>query len=147
MLRHLAGQFPGTLVVDVGTHLGLSALALSTPHNTVLSLDIDNRRLAGLELPDNIEFRIANMVTDTQVFPLNASLALLDIDPHDGVQERAIVQQLLDREWHGLLVCDDIHLNASFLGLGLPATPPTDQRCDCFSSRHRDGLGALWSRA
>lgn len=109
LLRHLARQFEGTTIVDIGTHLGLSALALSDSSNRVLTLDIEDKRI--VDLPQNVEFKLGNMANDKTLIPLNAALALLDIDPHAGEEERAIVQQLLDRGWKGVLLCDDIYLN------------------------------------
>ena len=114
LLRHLAKQFTGSVLVDIGTHLGLSALALSESENRVLTLDIEDKRV--VELPSNVQFELGNMVHEKDLFPLGASLAVLDIDPHAGEEEKAIVQQLLNRGWKGLLVCDDIHLNTEMEG-------------------------------
>lgn len=131
LLRHLAKQFDNCVLVDIGTYLGLSALALSGSSNRVLSLDVTNARPAGLQLPSNVICKLANMIEDPSVFPIEASLAVLDVDPHDGLKERAVVQQLLNRGWRGLMVCDDIKLNGGMRAFwqwaqGLPGVETMD---------------------
>lgn len=111
LLAHLAAQHARALIVDIGTFLGLSALALSGGSNRVLSLDVVDRRLPGLPGGRAIEFRLANMLEDERAFPLEAELAVLDISPHDGEAETAVLEQLVARGWRGRLLCDDIHLN------------------------------------
>jgi len=111
LLAHLASQLHDSLIVDIGTFLGYSALALSGGSNKVLSLDIIDLKPDGLQLPDSVECKIGNMLEDDTLFPLTATLAVLDVNPHDGLKERTVVEQLIGRKWNGTLVCDDIHLN------------------------------------
>jgi hypothetical protein len=35
-------------------------------------------------------------------------LIFLDVDPHDGIQEAAVLNFLVENDWKGIMVCDDI---------------------------------------
>ena len=109
LLSRLAGELQDSTIVDIGTHFGYSALALSGGSNRVLSFDIAD--LKQVVLPPSVECKIVNILDEPSAFPLDAKLALLDIDPHSGGEERRIVEMLKERGWRGRLVCDDIHLN------------------------------------
>ena len=62
-----------------------------------------------IELLDNVEYNISNPLTkeNTEIM-LSASLISLDVDPHDGIQEKDFVNFFVDNNWKGLMVCDDI---------------------------------------
>lgn len=38
----------------------------------------------------------------------NVSIVMIDVDPHDGVQERVMMDWLRDRGWKGIMLHDDI---------------------------------------
>jgi len=102
------------VVVDLGTLYGLSALALSSnPHVEVWSYDIHNHipNDARIRQIPNISFRIKNGLDAIPDFVDRTDLIILDIDPHDGIQEAQCIDLLLKHGYHGTVVCDDIHLN------------------------------------
>ncbi len=118
LMAYLSQQFNGQEIIDIGTHRGSSALALSyNPNNKVLSFDIEDRmgdtgratKWAGR----NIEFVMGNL-WDAEVrrtwLPrlLAAPLIVLDIDPHDGPMELEFYRFLKAAGYKGLLLCDDI---------------------------------------
>lgn len=96
------------LIADLGTYQGLSALALAAnPKVKVISYDIDlsNNLVSGKK---NIEF-IQGNVFDYIDDILKSDIILVDIDPHDGIQEENFYNLLLERNYHGLTIWDDIN--------------------------------------
>ena len=112
LLAYLGAQWNGVELFDIGTHRGASALALS--HNTsnrVHSFDIS--QLYTLPKRDNIEYHVEDLFNeavraDWESRLLASPCILLDIDPHEGTRELVFYQWLLEKEYKGLLVCDDI---------------------------------------
>jgi len=112
LLAHVAAQVQDGLILDIGTYLGFSALALATnPTNRVVSFDLVDCKLPSV--PPNVELVVGDITTGAwDDLIARASLVMLDVDPHDGVQETAIVAHLRKAGFRGHLLCDDIHLNA-----------------------------------
>jgi hypothetical protein len=106
LLKNLGRQFPGPKL-DIGTATGASALALYDGSPSVISYDtaITPRPM------EDITWRTGDGIAAIPGH-LGCSLILLDVDPHDGWNERACVS-ILRGAWTGLLVCDDIHLNTA----------------------------------
>lgn len=113
LLAYLSGQLPpGSLVADLGTLQAASAVALATnPDVRVRSYDLSLQPqvVTQCKLP-NVEFTEANCLDCVADFA-DASLIVLDIDPHDGKQERKLCDYLVCHNFRGLLICDDIRLN------------------------------------
>jgi predicted O-methyltransferase YrrM len=124
LISHLASQVPmGSTIADLGTLYGLSALALAAgkPSATIETYDIKDwipsatRKVTSSKFP-NIHYKFQDGVSEDVAFHVAASqmpLVILDVDPHDGKQERACVEHLTRAGFEGLLLCDDIHLNTS----------------------------------
>jgi hypothetical protein len=120
LLARLAAQCPpGSGLADVGTYLGLSAAALATgnPSCRVASYDVVDLLPADRTTcrdMGNVAFRLANLLEDAAELERVARecvLIVLDVDPHDGVQEVAFVRRLIGLGYAGVVVCDDVHLN------------------------------------
>lgn len=142
LLATLAGQLHDATIVDIGTHYGYSALALSGNSNRVITFDINDQRR--LTLPSTVEFRLVNILDDETAFPLDASLALLDIDPHSGREEQAVIQQLLRRGWKGTVICDDVRLNDGMRRFWRWASEqPGVRATDLTHVGHWSGTGSL----
>ncbi len=110
LLGHLSTLFNDITIVDVGTDAGCSAMALShNPANRVVSYDIVNNRRTEIDLP-NVEFRIKDALSDDDLL-MAAPLILLDT-AHEGPYEHIFYQSLAVSGYHGLLVLDDVYLNA-----------------------------------
>ena len=109
LLTAAARYFQTATLVEVGTYHGSGALALSQSDNRVISYDLENVRRI-VHSPANVEYRLGDFRDDAELI-LNSPLIFVDVDPHDGVQERAFHQWFLDNGYRGLVIWDDIHLN------------------------------------
>lgn len=113
LLKNMCHEMSG-LVVDIGTLYGMSALALSTnPELEIWSYDISNHipMDAPIRTIPNISFRLKNGIDAIPDFATKTNFIVLDIDPHDGVQEQAFIEGLVQHGFKGRVLCDDIHLN------------------------------------
>ena len=115
LLAHLARQMPaGSTLVDIGTYCGLSALALAMNEACdVITYEVyDQIPEDATTIRDvgNITYNIKDALTDTEVLS-TAKIIVLDVDPHDGVQETEIMAALRGMGYEGLVVLDDIKLN------------------------------------
>jgi Bacterial protein of unknown function (HtrL_YibB) len=111
LLAHLSQRVPGP-IVDIGTHLGDSALALSVGGHPVESFDVvDN--VKGRALPSNIHRHQVDLWSQGgratwKKTLLESSIIFLDIDPHEGTREIEFVRWLENEHYRGLIVLDDI---------------------------------------
>jgi hypothetical protein len=121
LLSYMANKIDNGIIVDIGTHRGYSALALSiNSSNKIYTYDIKIIK-GGLEnninpIPDNISWTIEEvggdpiMSDDGLKLLLDANLIFLDI-AHGGVHETKIYNYLVDKKYKGILLVDDIHYN------------------------------------
>ena len=116
LLAHLSTYFNNDVIADIGTgYQALTARSLSyNKTNTIHSSDTEYIETAKhfLSSLDNVTYNIFNPLKslkgrDTM---LSAPLVSLDVDPHDGEQEREFYCFFVDNNWKGIMVCDDIHL-------------------------------------
>lgn len=112
LLSHMSRQFNNRVIIDIGTHKGSSALALSVnPTNTIYSFDI--KHSSPMEDLSNVQFEIADLWTPSirdawEQRILGSAMIVLDIDPHHGGQEYELYLWLKKKDYKGLLLCDDI---------------------------------------
>jgi predicted O-methyltransferase YrrM len=113
LLAHIARSNNAKKFIDLGTYMGWSALALAAnPNNQVISYDIaECFYKQEAQLKPNITYKIKNFLNDLEELE-NTDLIMLDVDPHDGVKEREIVEKLIEQEYKGIVIMDDIN-NAS----------------------------------
>ncbi len=104
---------PGSKILEIGTRWGVSAVALSANKNVkVVTCDLvdqlgDHENLRNVE---NIEYIIADgydILDACHEYPF----IFIDVDPHDGIQETKMIQKLIDLNYKGYVLLDDIHLN------------------------------------
>jgi hypothetical protein len=118
LFSHLSWQFPpNTTLIDVGTHIGYSALALShNPDVNVISYniqdDIGNQNYS-VKNKHNIELRIKNCLEDINLL-LKSPLIVLDT-LHNGDFEKEFMELLIKNNYDGIVICDDIHLNDAMI--------------------------------
>lgn len=117
LLGYLASQcFDGDKVYDIGTFVGMSAMAMSVkPTINVITYDIEDHfpndaSKMHVYSIKNIDFRMRDCLHDMQEIS-TAKLVLLDIEPHDGHQEKIIIDAMVNSGFKGICVCDDIHVN------------------------------------
>jgi hypothetical protein len=112
LLAYLSSLHPGQTIIDIGTHKGASALALSTCRNTTIySFDVQ-RKVFLKDLP-NVNYELADLWDET-VFEhwesviMNSAIIMLDVDPHNGNMEYAMYLKLKQKGYKGIIVFDDI---------------------------------------
>ena len=106
MSKNISGD-----IVEIGAYKGTSALALSfNDMNQVYSFDIKHiTALSGIR--NNIKFITDNdCINNYKSIVLGAKLVFLDVN-HDGLYENKVYQFLIDNNYKGLLLLDDIYLN------------------------------------
>jgi hypothetical protein len=113
LLNYISSQFNNVTILDAGTHYGWSAYALKqNPTNNIITYDITDRfENKYLNNVANIEVKILDVNQESIDIIHSAEVIYLDIDPHDGIQEKVFTDMLHRIEWQGYLFCDDIHIN------------------------------------
>jgi len=146
LLAYLSSQWSNMELFDIGTHKGASALALAyNTSNTVHSFDIS--QLYPLPKCDNIQYHVEDLFDETvragwEDRLLASPCILLDIDPHEGTREWAFYQWLVEKNYKGLLVCDDIwyfkEMRDNFW-----YKIPTEHKVDVTEMGHWSGTGIV----
>lgn len=139
LLAYLGTLYKNQVIFDVGTLKGYSALALSyNPANQIVSYDIEDlKELGHREELRSIDYRIGNVVEDSRLSA--AHLILLDTY-HDGSFEAQFYNHLKKIGFKGLLVLDDIHLNAPMERFWTQITEPKE---DVTDLGHWSGTGLV----
>ena len=119
LLAYLSALFQNTNIIDIGTHKGSSALALSyQKSNTIHTYDIINKIEGHLfnrkvfSERENIVRHYQNLWDDlngNKEFLLSCPFIFVDIDPHEGRDELIFYYFMLANNYQGLLIFDDIH--------------------------------------
>jgi predicted O-methyltransferase YrrM len=115
LLSYLSSLYDNCNIIDIGTHQGYSALALSyNSTNTIYSFDIENFVIdENIIDKNNIVFIIENIFQDNidnkwKKLILNSKFIFIDIAPHQGILEYNLYLFLLKNNYSGFLICDDI---------------------------------------
>ena len=114
-MSYLSTKFNNSSIIDIGTHYGKSALALSyNKTNTIHTFNIENQiKNLSIQNRENIQFHIENLL-DINVQSkwietiLQSPFIVLDIDPNNGFYELQIFEFLKRIHYNGFLICDDI---------------------------------------
>ena len=77
---------------------------------------------------------------ESKVVLESAKIILLDIDPHDGVTEDYFYNRLLDFDFKGFLICDDIHINDGMMNFW---NSIKKQKFDITDIGHWSGTGLV----
>ena len=139
LIAYLGTLFKHSVIFDIGTYLGYSALALShNRSNRIVSYDIiDCKELNFAEELTNIEYQIGDVMQDTRL--LDSPLIMLDTN-HDGVFENKFYNYLKENNYSGLLFLDDIHLNSSMKSFWSSIVEPKE---DITDLGHWSGSGLV----
>ena len=113
LYSYLSTFFNNTIILDIGTSFGRSAIALShNDKNKVITYDVydwiqnNNHKIYSKR---NIEFRLKNIIEDlTEEFLRNCSLVIIDID-HFETMEKIIMDKLSECKFSGMILLDDIY--------------------------------------
>jgi predicted O-methyltransferase YrrM len=112
LLFYLTTLYENETILDLGTRDGLSALCLAfNKRNLVITYDLQDKPTELLqfenELP-NLTFKQMNVFDETLDIFKKSKLIFLDLDPHDGIQEKRFIELLVSIKYDGIVVCDDI---------------------------------------
>lgn len=112
LLSYLSKKINNSLIVELGTYAGTSALALSVnPTNIVETYDLSGDPFSIIDIPKNIERNIGDIfeLKDEKKL-LKAKLIFLDT-AHNGDFEYKILKYLNNNNYKGILLIDDIYWN------------------------------------
>lgn len=138
-MEYSVGLPGGAKIADLGTLQGLSALALSAnPSVEVLSYDIDQSKNL-VDDKDNITFILGNVFDHLDEI-LKCDLILVDIDPHDGIQEKRFFDILVEKQYRGVTLWDDIHHNLGMQNFWHKIKMPKE---DLTERGHHSGTGLI----
>tara|TARA_B100001113_G_scaffold264419_1_gene219361 strand:- start:504 stop:1130 length:627 start_codon:yes stop_codon:yes gene_type:complete len=108
LYAYLSSKVNDSIILDIGTHKGGSALSLSyNERNKIRSYDIKEQGASTIK-KDNITWHIGQFTEDSQIDWDNVSIIMLDVGWHTGKEEREMMQFLRDKDWKGILLHDDI---------------------------------------
>lgn len=112
LLAYLSLQKDNQVIFELGTHHGTSSLAMSINSSSrIVTYDIADR-YGITPQPKNVERRIGDIFNLGQADQLlKADMIFLDT-AHEGPFEWKVYNFLLENNYKGILVLDDIHWNA-----------------------------------
>lgn len=142
LLRYLASKINSS-VIEIGTHAGSSAIAMSLDtDNTILTYDIVEMKGRNYDYIKNIIFRLTEYQKDSEYedFILNSKMIFIDA-PHNGFFERELYTWLKDKNYKGLTIWDDIHLNEDMKSFWNDVDLP---KLDITKYGHVTGTGAIY---
>lgn len=127
LLSFLSTFFKDSIISDIGTSTGASALALSyNQSNKIYSFDVKERNIsilgslinqpvgrqqANFYRPDNVSYVIGDY-RDFDYLVLSSKLILFDTT-HNGEDELKFHNFLKNNYYEGMVIYDDIHLNSA----------------------------------
>jgi hypothetical protein len=118
LLSNFSWQFPpNTVLADIGTSGGFSALALAhNPNVKVITYNIEDgigKQVCSMYDKKNIEPRFKNCIEDIDEL-VKCPFILLDT-AHEGGFERELITALMCSNYKGVVMCDDIYLNRAMI--------------------------------
>lgn len=144
LLAYIGSLYIDENILDIGTYKGFSALALSkNKKNKIYSYDIMHQiEIEYLKnhtnLCDNIEFKIENVLLEKELIS-NSPFIILDT-AHDGIFENIFINFLIEINWSGLLLLDDIHEYPALTNLW---NEVTFEKYDLTNKGHWSGTGLI----
>lgn len=112
LIRYLASKI-NTNVIEIGTHCGTSAFAMSIDTQyDIITYDIMNVKLNDFSDVKNIKFHITEFMNhaENKETILKSDMIFIDA-PHNGDYELSCYNWLIENNYEGIVVWDDIHLN------------------------------------
>jgi hypothetical protein len=141
LLAYISKNTNNSNFLDVGTFKGCSSLSLSyNENNKVFSFDISNS--FGLKTkPKNVEYFIDNILNNNyKDLILSCSYILLDT-MHDGTFELEFYKHLININYIGILLLDDIKLNGNMISFW---DEITHEKYDISNIGHSTGTGVVF---
>ena len=110
LLSYFSTLFNNSNIIDIGTHRGCSALALSyNKSNTIYSFDIiNNLNNINIQNTNNINFCYDNLFNKDifikwKSIILSCPFIFLDVDPHNGLMEYEFINYIKELDILDLL--------------------------------------------
>lgn len=142
LLRYLCSKLKSN-IIEIGTHAATSAIAMAVDTEyKILTYDITDCKLKDHSDQSNIIFRISNYHADTEYidFILNSKMIFIDA-PHNGQFERECLSWLKEKNYKGITVWDDIHLNPDMESFWADVDLPKE---DITKYGHITGTGLIY---
>lgn len=144
LLATIAASCPeGTRFLEIGTRLGMSSLAIRHGGKVALTTcDLEDNIPEGKSIkafPD-INFLLKDGFELLESDP-PWEIIFIDVDPHDGVQERRMITKLVEMDFKGILLLDDIHLNPEMQSFW--DWIPAGRKVDMSRFGHNSGTGVV----
>jgi len=115
LLAYLSSLFDNKHIIEIGTHVGESAVALSyNKNNIIYTFDIIDKVSEEKKQVNNIKFIIDDIMSNFETrekwkeIILSSAFIFLDVDPHNGFMEYDFYLFLKENNYDGFVVCDDI---------------------------------------
>jgi len=142
LLVYLSNLFNNIVILDCGTCQGHSCLCLSqNKNNKIISYDIiKNKQLCDLSSFDNVELKILDVNKEKEEIIKSAEIIVLDIDPHDGIQEKIFFEYIENINYEGYVIVDDIFLSEKMKNFWENIT---QQKFDLTDIGHHSGTGLV----
>jgi hypothetical protein len=141
LLSYLSKKFNNILLIDAGTSHGHSCQAMAqNRNNKILTYDISHKNFDFFKNYGNIEFKQLDINQESPEILKSAKIILLDIDPHDGIQETKFINYLIQIDYKGYVICDDILLNDGMINWW---NSITIEKYDISDVGHISGTGLI----
>lgn len=112
LLTYLTKIVENETIIDAGTYQGMSCLCLAqNKNNNVFTYDIFSVNIPFLSSYKNVSIMTRDINLESEEFIHSSNIIVLDIDPHDGIQEKVFTDKLERIGYEGFVICDDIYLN------------------------------------
>lgn len=115
LLSYFSTLFNNSNIIEIGTHMGESAIALSyNETNTIYTFDIIDKIKPDKKPKKNVNYIIDDIMTNDlsrskwMETILSSSFIFLDVDPHNGHMEYNFYLFLKENNYKGFVICDDI---------------------------------------
>jgi hypothetical protein len=148
LLSYFSTLFNGQNILDIGSHKGNSALALSYNNsNTVYSFDIVDNIHPDIKLIENIRFYKENILDDNTCNKwknviLSCPFIFMDVDPHNGNMEMQFYKYLKKIGYNVFVIFDDI-LYFKEMRDNFWYKIPYEERYDLTNYGHWSGTGIV----
>jgi hypothetical protein len=143
LYAYLSTLVNNTVILDVGTEYGNSALSFSyNQNNTIISYNIVEEGASNID-KENIVWKVMDFRNDIELDYENIKIISIDVDPHDGGQEIDMINFLKEKKWSGILLLDDIHKNNEMKNFWNCLDFPENKKYDISHIGHCSGTGLI----
>ena len=111
LLHWLGHQHTFAVIKEIGTYMGFGAMCLAANEdNAIHTYDLDFGPVKWINRPFNVTPVKSFVVDDFDKGVGGAEVIFVDTW-HNGIMEKKLLDHLVNKDWHGLLIYDDLHYN------------------------------------